>query len=89
MARTLNVSIVAADRKVWSGDAEMVVARTMIGEIGVLPGHEPVLGLLADGQVRITLPGGEKIVANAAGGYFSIAADIVTVVASRAELVSA
>jgi len=87
MAKLLNVSVVAADHKVWSGEAAMVVAKTTDGEIGVLPGREPVLALLASGQVRLTLPGGERITANAEGGYFSVAADIVTIVASRAELV--
>ncbi|HEY0247830.1 MAG TPA: F0F1 ATP synthase subunit epsilon [Gryllotalpicola sp.] len=87
MARLLNVSVVAADHKVWSGEATQVVAKTSEGEIGVLPGREPVLALLAHGQVRMTLPGGERIIANAEGGYFSMAADIVTIVASKAELV--
>jgi F-type H+-transporting ATPase subunit epsilon len=88
MARLLNVSVVAADHKVWSGEAAMVVAKTTDGELGVLPGREPVLALLAEeGEVRLTLPGGERITANAQGGYFSAAADIVTIVASKAELV--
>ncbi|WP_022881697.1 F0F1 ATP synthase subunit epsilon [Gryllotalpicola ginsengisoli] len=87
MAGLLKVSVVAADHKVWSGEAAMVVAKTTDGEIGVLPGHEPLLALLAHGQVRLTLPGGERITANAEGGYFSVSADIVTIVASEAELV--
>jgi len=87
MAKVLNVSVVAADHRVWSGEAAMVVAKTAEGEIGVLPGHQPVLALLAKGEVRVTLPGGERITANAEGGYFSVAADIVTIVASQAELV--
>ena len=44
----LNVSLVAVDRKIWSGTATMVVAKTLEGEIGILPQHEPVLALLAD-----------------------------------------
>ena len=57
----LNVSVVSADQEVWSGEAAMVVARTVEGEIGILPGHEPMLAILAGGEVRVTLPGGEKI----------------------------
>lgn len=87
MAGTLKVSVVAADHEVWSGEASMVVAKTSDGEIGILPGHEPILALLASGPVRLTLPGGERITADAEGGYFSVAADIVTVVAGRANLV--
>ncbi|MEV1130835.1 F0F1 ATP synthase subunit epsilon [Agromyces sp. NPDC049794] len=82
----LNVSVVSADREVWSGEATMVVARTVEGEIGILPGHEPMLANLAGGEVRVTLPGGEKITANAEDGFLSVHADAVQVVASRAEL---
>ena len=65
----LNVSVVSADQEVWSGEATMVVARTVEGEIGILPGHEPLLAILAGGEVRVTLPGGEKITANAEDGF--------------------
>ena len=46
-------AVVAVDRKIWSGTATMVVAKTLEGEIGILPRHEPVLALLADSPVRI------------------------------------
>ena len=45
----LEVEIVAADHFVWSGAAKMVKARTSDGEIGILPGHSPLLAILADG----------------------------------------
>jgi F-type H+-transporting ATPase subunit epsilon len=45
----LAVSVVSADREVWSGVAKQVVARTTEGEIGILPGHEPLLGILSAG----------------------------------------
>jgi len=41
----MNVELVAPDRKIWSGEAEMVIARTTDGDIGILPGHEPTLGV--------------------------------------------
>jgi F-type H+-transporting ATPase subunit epsilon len=83
---TLNVSVVSADQQVWSGEAAMVVARTVEGEIGILPGHEPMLAILAGGEVRVTLPGGDKVTANAEEGFLSVHSDAVQVVASRAEL---
>ena len=83
---TLNVSVVSADQEVWSGEAAMVVARTVEGEIGILPGHEPMLAILGGGEVRVTLPDGEKITANAEDGFLSVHANTVQVVASRAEL---
>jgi len=82
----LNVSVVSADREVWSGEAAMVVAKTVEGEIGILPGHEPMLAILASGEVRVTLPGGEKITASAEDGFLSVQSDQVQVVASRADL---
>ncbi|MGW4927736.1 F0F1 ATP synthase subunit epsilon [Agromyces sp. NPDC004153] len=82
----LNVSVVSADQEVWSGEASMVVARTVEGEIGILPGHEPMLAILAGGEVRVTLPSGEKVMATAEDGFLSVQSDSVQVVASRAEL---
>ncbi|TFD31240.1 F0F1 ATP synthase subunit epsilon [Cryobacterium cryoconiti] len=84
---SLKVSVVGADHEVWSGEASMIVARTVEGEIGILPGHEPLLAILASGEVRVTLSNGEKIVAEAADGFLSVANDVVTIVARKAELV--
>ena len=54
MAKQLHVDLVAVEEKVWSGEAEMVVARTTEGELGVLAGHAPLLGQLAEpSEVRI------------------------------------
>lgn len=49
----LHVEVVAAEGRVWSGTASMVVARTTEGEIGIMPGHESVLALLASGPVSV------------------------------------
>jgi len=82
----LTVSIVSADNEVWTGTASMVVARTTVGEIGLLPGHEPVLAILGSGEVRVTSEGG-TITANAEDGFLSFEHDTVTIVARSAELV--
>ncbi len=83
---TLRVELVAADRSVWSGDAKMVVAKTVEGEIGLLAGHEPMLAILGSGEVRITLPTGESIKATAADGFISVEHDVVTIFAGQAQL---
>jgi len=49
----LEVEIVAADHFVWSGAAKMVKARTSDGEIGILPGHSPLLAIMAEGELAI------------------------------------
>ncbi|MCU1441224.1 MAG: atpC [Rhodoglobus sp.] len=83
----LNVSVVSADHEVWSGKAKQLIARTTIGEIGILPGHEPILAILAAGEVRVTDENGEIIRANADDGFLSVEHDTVTIVARHAELV--
>ena len=83
----LEVALVAVDREVYRGEATMVVARTTEGEIGVLPGHTPLLGELADGGVvTITEAGGGQVVAAVHGGFLSITPEGVTVLAEFAEL---
>ncbi|MCU1413273.1 MAG: atpC [Microbacteriaceae bacterium] len=84
-AHELQVSVVSADQEVWSGTASMVVARTVEGEIGILPGHQPLLAILAAGEVRITTEG-SRLIANAEDGFLSVDHDTVTVVARNAEL---
>ena len=84
----IKVSLVSADAEVWSGEASLVVAKTVLGEIGFMSGHEPVLAILAEGQVRITQTSGEKIVANAQDGFLSMERDELTIVAGNAALIS-
>jgi F-type H+-transporting ATPase subunit epsilon len=83
----LGVSLVSATREVWSGQASMVVARTTDGEIGILPGHEPLLAILGAGEVRVTKADGGKVVANAEDGFLSVENNTVTIVARNAEIV--
>jgi len=82
----LTVSLVSADQEVWSGEAASIVARTSEGEIGILPGHEPLLAILATGQVRVRLTDGSTVTAEAADGFLSVDNDIVAVVARDAQL---
>ena len=88
MAASLKVSLVSADQEVWSGEAKQIVARTTEGEIGILAGHEPLLAILATGNVRITQDGGSVITADADEGFLSVENDNVTVVARKAALVA-
>ena len=85
-AHELQVSVVSADSEIWTGVAKQVVAKTTIGEIGLLAGHEPVLGVLASGEVRITTPDGTVVRAKADEGFLSMQNNVVTIVAGAAEL---
>ena len=82
----LSVSVVSADQEVWSGEASSIVARTSEGEIGILPGHEPLLAILATGQVRVRLADGSTVTAEAEDGFLSVENDTVAVVARAAQL---
>jgi F-type H+-transporting ATPase subunit epsilon len=82
----LEVELVAADRKVWTGEARMVVARTTDGDIGILPGHAPILGILGDGAVQIRGEGGDEVIAAVHGGFLSVADNRVGILAEVAEL---
>ena len=49
----MQVQLVAPDRMVWSGEADIVLARTVEGELGILPRHAPLLGVLVEYPVTI------------------------------------
>ena len=84
----LHVELVAADRVVWSGEAEMVIARTTEGDVGVLPGHTPMLSLLVDAVVEIITTGDEIVFAVADGGFLSVADNHVSILSEDAFLAS-
>jgi F-type H+-transporting ATPase subunit epsilon len=86
---TLQVELVAVERKIWSGEATMVIARTTEGELGVLPGHAPLLGELAGGGVvTIRTESGEDVVVAAHGGFLSVTERGVSILAETAEISS-
>jgi F-type H+-transporting ATPase subunit epsilon len=83
---TVHVELVSVERLLWSGDATMVIARTTEGELGVLPGHAPLLGELAPGGVvRIQQEGGEELTFAVHGGFLSVTEDGVSILAEIAE----
>jgi len=81
----LQVELVAADRKVWEGEAKQVSARSVEGELGILPGHTPLLGILVSGEVRIETESGQSHVATIDSGFLSVDHDRVTIVAEAVE----
>ena len=86
---TLQVELVTVEKMIWSGEASMVIARTTEGELGVLPGHAPLLGELAPGGVvRIRPESGDDLVVAAHGGFLSVTERGVSILAETAELAS-
>jgi F-type H+-transporting ATPase subunit epsilon len=84
----LKVELVATDRRVWSGDASMVVMRTKSGEVGILPGHSPLLAALAEGAVIIKTQDEGEIKAAVHGGFAIVDSDNVILLTDTAELAS-
>jgi F-type H+-transporting ATPase subunit epsilon len=82
----LQVQIVAADRSVWSGEAKIVIARTVVGDLGIMPGHVPLLAELDSGVVLVRTTDGEVVSAAVHGGFISVENDTVSLLAEQAEL---
>ena len=85
MATPINVELVAPDRVVWEGQADMVIARTVDGELGVMAGHIPLLGVLVDAPVRVRQDGRDVKTVNVRGGFLSVTKDKVSVLAESVD----
>ena len=83
---TVYVALVIPDRELWSGDARTVIAKTSEGDIGVLSGHSPVFGILAEGSVVEIFTEASSVKAAVSGGFLSVADDQVSILAAQAQL---
>ena len=82
----MRVALVVPDRELWSGEATTVIAKTTEGDIGVLSGHSPVFGVLAEGSLVRILTEDSAVTAAVSGGFLSVANDRVSVLAAQAQL---
>ncbi len=80
----LDVDVVAADRTIWSGEARMVSAPSVEGDVGILPGHTPLLGVLVEGDIRISTGSGTSS-ARIDSGFLSVDRDKVIIVAEAVD----
>lgn len=83
---TLHVEVVSADRVIWSGESAGVVARTVDGDVGILPGHSPMLALLVPSACEVTTDAGEREIVAVDGGFISVADGRVSILSEFAEL---
>lgn len=82
----MTVDLVSVERRLWSGEASFVLARTTVGEIGVLPGHESTLAQMEDaGVIRIDSTDGDSMTIAVHGGFLSITPERVSILAEYAE----
>ncbi|OFE13264.1 F0F1 ATP synthase subunit epsilon [Pseudohongiella acticola] len=84
MAMTMHCDIVSAEKQIFSGLVEMVVATGTLGDLGVAPGHAPLLTELIPGPVRCVLRDGAEEIYYVSGGYLEVQSGTVTVLADTA-----
>jgi len=84
MAMTVHCDIVSAEEELFSGLVEMVIAHGNLGDIGVLPGHAPLLTDLKPGPVRVIKQGGEEEIFYISGGFIEVQPNMVKVLADTA-----
>ena len=84
MATTVFCNIVSAEEEIFSGQVEMLVVSGTIGELGIMPGHTPLLSGIKPGPVRLILEGGTEEVFFASGGYVEVQPAAITILADTA-----
>ncbi len=84
MAMTMHCNIVSAEKEIFSGRVTMLVATGSLGELGIMPGHAPLLTGLRPGPVRLLMDNGEEEVFFASGGFLEVQPGITTVLADTA-----
>ncbi|MFC4769514.1 F0F1 ATP synthase subunit epsilon [Effusibacillus consociatus] len=84
--KTVPVEIVTPERKVFSDDVQMVIARGGAGDLGILPGHTPLVTTLKISGVRIRLKDGSEQQVAVSGGFMEVKPDKITILAEAAEL---
>ncbi|MGP4845471.1 F0F1 ATP synthase subunit epsilon [Marinobacter sp. 1Y8] len=84
MAMTLHCDVVSAEQKIFSGRVEMLIAAGSEGDLGIAPGHTPLLTKLKPGPVRVIKQGGEEEILYVSGGYLEVQSTVVTLLADTA-----
>lgn len=84
MAMTIHCDVVSAEKELFSGRVTMVIATGTLGELGILPGHAPLLTGIMPGPVRLLFDNGTEETIFASGGYLEVQPGVVTVLADTA-----
>ncbi|MBA4695907.1 MAG: F0F1 ATP synthase subunit epsilon [Legionella sp.] len=85
MAITMHLDIVSAEAEIFSGVVESFVATGELGELGIVPGHAPLLTLLKPGEIRIKPMNGEETIYYVSGGILEVQSFHATVLADTVE----
>lgn len=85
MANTIHVDIVSTEKEIFSGEATMVFAPAMLGEVGIAPGHTPLVTNLGPGEVRVQQPDGVEEAFYVSGGMLEVQPNLVIVLSDTAQ----
>jgi len=85
MAMTMHCNVVSAEKKLFDGRIEFLVASGVMGELGILPGHAPLLSELKPGTIKLTKQGGAEELIYVSSGFLEVQSSTVTVLADSAE----
>lgn len=81
---TMQCDVVSAKESIYSGQISMLIARGAGGELGILPGHAPLITLLQPGAIRVQLAGGQEEIVYVSGGVLEVQPNVITVLADTA-----
>jgi len=84
MAMTMHCDIASTEARIFSGRVEMLVATGTLGDMGIMPGHAPLLTALIPGPVRLVLQDGEEQIFYVSGGYLEVQPGVVNILADTA-----
>ena len=84
MATTIHCDVVSAEQEIFSGRVTMVVATGTMGELGIMPGHAPLLTGIKPGPVRLLTEDGSEETIFASGGFLEVQPGVVTILADTA-----
>jgi F-type H+-transporting ATPase subunit epsilon len=84
MANTIQVDIVSAEEQVFSGEAYMVYAPAVMGELGIAPRHTPLISPLKPGEIRLDVGDGKEVFFFISGGILEVQPHLVTVLSDTA-----
>lgn len=84
MAMTMHCDIVSAEQDIFSGRVTSVTVTGTLGELGILPGHAPLLTGIRPGPVKLKFDNGDEQVFFASGGFLEVQPSVVTVLADTA-----
>ncbi|MDG2249553.1 MAG: F0F1 ATP synthase subunit epsilon [Gammaproteobacteria bacterium] len=84
MATTMHCDIVSAEKSIFSGRVQMIIAAGSLGDLGIAPGHAPLLTAIIPGPVKLILESGEEEVFYVSGGFLEIQREVVTLLSDTA-----